>query len=990
MRVLIGLLLALAAAPSAGSAPATEEDVVARLEAGDLAGALRLTEGDSDPDRLQRLAESFYGVGSAEAVEGAVQLFERALAVRETRVQEEPEPLAALLHDLSGVHFNAGDYAKAESLEARALAIRSRALPAGDVRTAESRRDLALVLLAQGRLKEASLELPVALAAIEAAAPDDWMQRAIGRNYLAELYRLQGRSAEAAEVLEGLVQEAEAKLGEGDPHFPRFLNNLAGIYRDQGRFDEGESLLRRSLALRKAATPPLDGDIAAATLNLAEVYRVQGKRDEAAPLYDEALRLARLALPEKSPELLEFVSQKAVLAREQGRLEEARAGLLEAIELAERGLGPEHPRVAQTRLDLAGVLTDLGRCPEAEPQLRRVLEVREQVLGPEHPDVAEALIVQARCAPTRAGLDRALSVLEGSEAHREVAVDALALRADLRRRGEPEGARRDLAEALRLVETLRPHRGGGEGVRAAFFERHAPLYDRLVRWEVEAGDPGSALAAAERGRARALLDQLAAAHVGEEAPVAPELAARSAASRAELAEIRERIAFERTRKDMPAKDRRDRLEALERHLDEATRAFRLLYDEIRNADPAWRRAAAGEPASLAEIQRDVVPEGGLLLLYEVGKEGSLVFVVPRDPAPVEAKALTVRAEDAAALGVKAGPLTARALGAILSRERGGLLAQLAPAGASPARGIGGLSEGAGAEEGAELRRLHALWRVLVPDGLWPRLTQAPEVLVVPDGPLFRLPFEALVVKAGADAAAARFWLDAGPVLRYAPSATLVRDLPRHAQDKAAALTVADPVYSRLERLPATAREAAAVDEALTGLVEVTRLTAGAAREPAVRKEMTGKRYLHLATHGLLGGEEGELFAGLALTAPPAGTPARGDDDGFLQLHEIYGLPLSAELAVLSACDSNTGRLVEGEGVFALSRGFLVAGARRVVASQWPVDDASTAALMGDLFRRIGKGAEPARALRDAKRALRKNAAWSDPFFWAPFVLTGAE
>jgi CHAT domain-containing protein len=367
----------------------------------------------------------------------------------------------------------------------------------------------------------------------------------------------------------------------------------------------------------------------------------------------------------------------------------------------------------------------------------------------------------------------------------------------------------------------------------------------------------------------------------------------------------------------------------------------------------------------------------------------LVFVVPEEPAAVEAHPLVVRAQEASTLGVRAGPLTARTLGTLLSGDAGGLLARLGPRTSSATRGIGGLSEGA-VPDGATLQRLHALWRVLVPDGLWPRLTRAPEVLVVPDGPLFRLPFEALVVKAGADAAAARFWLDAGPVLRYAPSATLVRDLPRHAQDKPAALTVADPVYSRLERLPATAREAAAVDEALTGLVEVTRLEAGAAREPAVRKEMAGKRYLHLATHGLLGGEEGELFAGLALTAPPAGTLARGDDDGFLQLHEIYGLPLSAELAVLSACDSNTGRLVEGEGVFALSRGFLVAGARRVIASQWPVDDVSTAALMGDLFRRIGEGAEPAHALRDAKRALRKNPAWSDPFFWAPFVLTGAE
>ena len=180
----------------------------------------------------------------------------------------------------------------------------------------------------------------------------------------------------------------------------------------------------------------------------------------------------------------------------------------------------------------------------------------------------------------------------------------------------------------------------------------------------------------------------------------------------------------------------------------------------------------------------------------------------------------------------------------------------------------------------------------------------------------------------------------------------------------------------------------AVQAALGEVAEVVPLQGAEAHEPAVRRALPGKRYLHLATHGLLDPGEGELFAGLALTPPP--TPAGGEDDGFLRLHEIYGLRLDADLAVLSACESNAGRVVAGEGVFALSRGFLVAGARRVVASQWPVDDVSTAALMGELYRRLAAAPDAARALRDAKRHLRRDARWADPFFWAPFVLTGAE
>jgi len=83
-----------------------------------------------------------------------------------------------------------------------------------------------------------------------------------------------------------------------------------------------------------------------------------------------------------------------------------------------------------------------------------------------------------------------------------------------------------------------------------------------------------------------------------------------------------------------------------------------------------------------------------------------------------------------------------------------------------------------------------------------------------------------------------------------------------------------------------------------------------------------------------------------------------------------------------------------EGIYTLSRGFLIAGARRVIASQWSVEDASTAELMGDFFQRIAsaeKAARPidyAEALRDAKRRIRNQERWAAPFYWAPFILMG--
>ena len=162
----------------------------------------------------------------------------------------------------------------------------------------------------------------------------------------------------------------------------------------------------------------------------------------------------------------------------------------------------------------------------------------------------------------------------------------------------------------------------------------------------------------------------------------------------------------------------------------------------------------------------------------------------------------------------------------------------------------------------------------------------------------------------------------------------------------------------------------------------------------VREALAGRRMLHFATHGFVTEQRSDVLAGLVLT-PPEGPVIRSDDDGYLQLYEIYELPLACELAVLSACETQRGRRVAGEGVFALSRGFLAAGARRVVASLWAVQDASTAQLMGDFFSRVARAGRPgtppdyAIALRDARRTLRATKGREDPFYWAPFTLSGA-
>jgi CHAT domain-containing protein len=145
------------------------------------------------------------------------------------------------------------------------------------------------------------------------------------------------------------------------------------------------------------------------------------------------------------------------------------------------------------------------------------------------------------------------------------------------------------------------------------------------------------------------------------------------------------------------------------------------------------------------------------------------------------------------------------------------------------------------------------------------------------------------------------------------------------------------------------------------------------------------RTIHFATHAFVDTRQPRL-SGLVLSLVDEDGSVQ---DGIVRLHEIYRLKLAAELVVLSACHSGLGKQIQGEGLIGLTRGFLYAGAARVVASFWKVDDEATAALMREFHRGMSSNRlRPSAALRQAQIALRQTKLWRDPFYWAAFVLQG--
>nr|MBA3414229.1 CHAT domain-containing protein [Chloroflexia bacterium] len=242
---------------------------------------------------------------------------------------------------------------------------------------------------------------------------------------------------------------------------------------------------------------------------------------------------------------------------------------------------------------------------------------------------------------------------------------------------------------------------------------------------------------------------------------------------------------------------------------------------------------------------------------------------------------------------------------------------------------------------------------------------AERLVLVPHGPLHALPLHALW-----DGEHARYLIETAEV-RYAQSASVLGHLHRATGERrrraaGPALVVGVPDAAA----PRIGEEAVRVAAALeTGLL----LLGNEATCEAVTAAARAAPVIHLACHGVFAPER-PLGSGLKLA------------DRWLNVRDVYGLRLRADLVTLSGCETGRATVGDGDELVGLVRGFLAAGAASLLLSLWVVDDASTADLMESFYASYKQGASAAAALRHAQLALL--ARQPHPAFWAPFVLGG--
>src|SRR6266511_3832437 len=775
------------------------------------------------------------------------------------------------------------------------------------------------------------------------------------------------------EALE-LYRRAGDRGGEAET-----LHNIGLVYSSFGETRKALEKYNEALPIRRAAG---DRRGEGATLhNLGMVYRALGETGKALEKLNEAVPIRRAA-GDRRGEATTLHSIGEVY-RALGETGKALEKFNEALSLR-RAVGDRRGE-AQTLNSIGAVYRSLGETGKALEIYNEALPLF-QLIG-ERTGEAVALLGIARVEQQRGNLTQARQTSE---------------------------------QAVSMIESLRVDIAG-QALRTSFFALRQEFYqfyiDVLMRMHSQnpaAAFDSLALETSERARARSLLELLTESRADLRQGVDGSLLERERSLR-QLLQAKAAAQFDLlNRKHTPAQ-----AEAFAKEIDSITTEHEELRAQIRERSPRYAALTQPQPLGLAEIQRQVLDPDTLLLEYSLGDDVSYLFVVSQ--TSITSHRLPKRAE------IEASTRRVRELLTAPQPQPGDTQAKYR------AR-IKEAGEGYWAQA-AELSRML----------LGPVASQLGKkrLAIVADGALQYIPFAALPAPSSGNDGGRNSGAEPQPLfveheIVSLPSASTLATLRRETAGRKPAekslAVLADPVFTDDDtrvsrnvgkvgakektrsddsgetdiafqqmtrsgretgvigaeggfgRLLSTRREAAAILALVPERERKQALDFEASRMTALRPELGEYRIVHFATHGMLNNIHPELSGIVLSLVDKEGHP----QDGFLRLQDIYNLKLSAELVVLSACQTGLGKEIKGEGLVGLTRGFMYAGAPRIVASLWKVDDRATSELMKRFYQgMLGPEAlRPAGALRQAQLTIWKEKQWREPYYWAAFVLQG--
>lgn len=747
------------------------------------------------------------------------------------------------------------------------------------------------------------------------------------------------------------------------------LDNLGLTYISLGEPQQALEHLGRALSLRRAAKD-VQGE--ANSLNqIGLAHAALGEAAKALDYYNQALPLRRAAGDRRG---------EAVTLKNIGVAYASLRQPQKAAEQHEQAL--KLLRAIGSRREEALTLLFLGKAYALSGEVQRGAEYFAQALS-----IFQALSDRLGEARTRQSLAEAESV-----------------------RGNFIQARGQIEAAISIIEAMRA-RVLSQQFRTSFFASSQDAYEfeidllmRMHRLDPAEGHDAAALEVSERARARSLLEMLSESGVDVRQGVDPALLERER-------ELSQRLSAKAARLIalLGQPNRPEQAAVLKKEVGGLEDEHQQVLGDIRRRSPRYAAITQPQPLGLREIQQLLDPDT-LLLEYSLGAERSYLWAVTRDRLRSFQLPGRERVEQAARRLYEL--VTARSVGkkGESARQRQERISQ---ADSQTPEAAGELSRVLLGPAASELsgKRL-----VVVADGALQYIPFA--MLPVPGSPSGVDNYRPLIAEhevvslpsastlavqrrelAGRKSSPNNIALIADPVFdsgdqRVTSKTKHAPGSPGGAAEDSAATRTLEHLSAqaagaqggpRIARLPYTRQEAERILAVAPSASNLRALDFKASLATALGGELHKYRYVHFATHGYIDSEKPALSAIVLSMVNERGEP----QDGLLKTQEIYNLDLPAELVVLSACQTGLGKEIKGEGLVGLTRGFMYAGAARIIVSLWNVSDKGTADLMSRLYRgMLRDGLRPTAALRAAQLELWRQKRWRSPYYWAAFVQQG--
>jgi len=954
---------------------------------------------------LLRQAEQLESTG---AWERALAIYRRLYSWGVRSQGQNSEYVRAQLLNIAGCYRSLGKYSQAEEVMILLLSIVERSDGADNSSVTTPLNNLGLLYQEQGKYISAESLLLRSLKIREKAFGTESEWTANSLNNLAQLYAKMGLIDQVIAMNTKALGIRQRLLGEYSKEVADSLNNLANVYTNQGMYSKAEPLYLQSLQIRERLFGGVHGDVASSLQNLALMYTDKGLYSKAEPLLERALSIETRIHGDTHPETADAINNLAFFYLIQEKFDNALPHAKRVYEIRGKTLGAGNPETASALANLASIYFAKRSYLEARSSYAKVLAIHENSYGLQSPYVAQssvnlaaALQEIAEVAKAEGLYLRALDIYGKSYGeHGPYYSDTLARFGRFySNRGLHAKAEPLYRHALELQFLLLQRESAllPRSERIALADQ-ARLADDLEFSSVVKSSSGANLALFSRLNRQGLLEEIEKRQA--------QLASLPGAQQEVALELK-RVTQQLSSISIPAEKRK----TLKARQEELERQHYRLLPELKPRIVEVEQVAAVLPkdGALVEYQR--------YRPYDGQKKGEARFAEARYLALVLKPDASIKAVD---LGL-AAPIDQRIQLALMASEQ-------------------------------KLGDAQALWDQVgsqIINPLASALSGVQTLFISPDGELNRIPFAALPAPGGqqllAEAMKLRLLTTGRELLDLAkpsvPSTNPALVVANPAFDQRAAAgsataqgskritgqrsvfaepsrqRSADLTSLRWDPLPGTAEEGAAIAALTKG-----KLLSGAQASASAIQASAAPQVLHIASHAFFlpdvkvksptigqnrGGKEGSdgaarlqgesplLRSGIALAganqAKAIDSTSDTADDGYLTALEVAQLDWKGtELVVISACESGTGDIQAGEGVYGLKRAIAVAGARSSLLSLWKVDDKATAAFMESFYQKLKAGQSRADALAATQKEFREhpNKSWRHPYVWAAFQLSG--